>query len=168
MNKHLFIMRHAKSDWSQDVPDFDRPLNSRGRKAAKAMGRWLSEYNPQPEALYSSTACRAEQTVLRLTEPLGFAEEKINWEPDLYLASRTDLLEMIATWLPRHSSLLFVAHNPGLEDLLIHLVPEKRLRKYGQHFPTAALAHLEIPSGADLSAGVAELQCIFYPRALES
>ena len=168
MCRHIYIMRHAKSDWSQDVSDFDRPLNARGRKAAEAMGRWLSQYPSQPEVFYSSTACRAEQTILRLIEPLGYTKDQIFWEPDLYLASRTNLLEMIAEWLSKHKSLLLVGHNPGLEDLLIYLVPEKRLNKYDQHFPTAALAHLEIPAEGELTADVAQLNCVLYPRELEN
>ena len=38
--KTLTLLRHAKSSWHDDVPrDFDRPLNKRGRKAARTIGR---------------------------------------------------------------------------------------------------------------------------------
>ena len=38
--KTLTLLRHAKSGWDAPVArDFDRPLNARGRKAARAMGR---------------------------------------------------------------------------------------------------------------------------------
>ena len=34
--KLLYLLRHAKSSWDDpDLDDFDRPLNKRGRKAAK-------------------------------------------------------------------------------------------------------------------------------------
>ena len=38
--KTLTLLRHAKSSWHDAaVRDFDRPLNLRGRRAAKAVGR---------------------------------------------------------------------------------------------------------------------------------
>ena len=38
----LTIMRHAKSSWdAPGLADFDRPLNDRGRKAARRMGHEL-------------------------------------------------------------------------------------------------------------------------------
>ena len=38
--KTLFLLRHAKSSWSEPAPaDFDRPLNERGRRAAPLIAR---------------------------------------------------------------------------------------------------------------------------------
>ena len=38
--KILTLLRHAKSGWDDPVArDFDRPLNKRGRKAARVIGR---------------------------------------------------------------------------------------------------------------------------------
>ena len=35
--KQLTLMRHAKSSWHhEDLTDFERPLNERGRRAASA------------------------------------------------------------------------------------------------------------------------------------
>ncbi|MEY8838757.1 histidine phosphatase family protein, partial [Cribrihabitans sp. XS_ASV171] len=35
MSLTLILTRHAKSDWDDPgLPDFDRPLNKRGRKSA--------------------------------------------------------------------------------------------------------------------------------------
>ena len=40
--KHLYLVRHAKSSWSDtSLPDFDRPLNDRGKKDAPEMARRL-------------------------------------------------------------------------------------------------------------------------------
>lgn len=33
--KKLFLIRHGKSDWSnENLEDFDRPLNARGKKCS--------------------------------------------------------------------------------------------------------------------------------------
>ena len=68
--KHkLFIMRHAKSDWS--VPagsDFDRPLARRGVRDAPRMAAWLAQQGVLPGMIVSSPALRAKQTVLAVVE----------------------------------------------------------------------------------------------------
>ena len=40
--KRLLLLRHAKSDWdSGAAADHERPLAARGRKSARAMGRFM-------------------------------------------------------------------------------------------------------------------------------
>ena len=42
--KRLTLLRHAKSDWlDRSLRDFDRPLNARGMRGAKAMGLYAAE-----------------------------------------------------------------------------------------------------------------------------
>ena len=37
----LHLLRHAKSSWKDDVEDHERPLNKRGREAARLIGAHL-------------------------------------------------------------------------------------------------------------------------------
>ena len=38
--KQLLLIRHAKSDWGDfSLPDFDRPLNERGKRDAPEMAQ---------------------------------------------------------------------------------------------------------------------------------
>src|SRR5690349_19664904 len=39
--RRLVLLRHAKSEWPEGVPDHKRPLTARGRRDATAAGRWL-------------------------------------------------------------------------------------------------------------------------------
>jgi hypothetical protein len=44
--KQLFLFRHAKSSWKEPaLSDFDRPLNKRGRSAAKLMADYIARKN---------------------------------------------------------------------------------------------------------------------------
>ena len=55
--KALFILRHAKSSWTeQDLPDHDRPLNKRGKNDAPRMGKLLKDEDLIPDLILSSTA----------------------------------------------------------------------------------------------------------------
>ena len=56
----LYVLRHAKSDWGDSsLSDFDRPLNDRGRKAAKAVGKELRKRKIKPDLVLASPAERA-------------------------------------------------------------------------------------------------------------
>lgn len=166
MHKRLYIMRHAKSDWSRSVADDQRPLNKRGTQAARRMGRWMRDEQLSPARLCSSTARRAEQTVLELAGWLDYPPAEIHWDERLYLASVDTLLDRIAAWLPGTDSLMLVGHNPGLEGLLRYLVPGDRLADHGKQFPTAALAVLDLPAG-EPAAGRADLVRLQRPRDLD-
>ena len=60
--KTLLLLRHGKSDWSAGVSDADRPLAKRGRKAARAIGEFLSRAGAVPDVVVSSPARRAVET----------------------------------------------------------------------------------------------------------
>ncbi|SVD45796.1 uncharacterized protein METZ01_LOCUS398650, partial [marine metagenome] len=48
--KTLLILRHAKSSWNNlDLPDYDRPLNKRGKRDAPRMGDFLRHQDLVPD-----------------------------------------------------------------------------------------------------------------------
>ena len=62
--KTLILFRHGKSDWDSEEPsDHDRPLAKRGRKAAKAMGKFLALAGQVPDSAVTSSAVRARSTL---------------------------------------------------------------------------------------------------------
>ena len=62
--KTLFLLRHAKSSWNdQNLQDFDRPLNARGRKAAELIGTFIKKQKVSPDLVISSPAVRARETI---------------------------------------------------------------------------------------------------------
>ena len=124
MSFHLYIMRHAKSDWSaSSTSDFDRPINSRGQKNAKRIGKWMLDNGFLPEKIISSSAVRARQTAELLIQQLNNANlEKVQFDKDLYLASVDALIECIQLYKPELNSLMLIAHNPGMEQLVNYLL----------------------------------------------
>ena len=74
--KTLYIIRHAKSSWSQaGISDFDRTLNDRGFFDAPLMGKILKEKNISPDAIFTSTAKRALLTASILSKEIDFKED---------------------------------------------------------------------------------------------
>ena len=121
-NRDLFIVRHAKSDWSHaGVKDFDRPLNKRGEKDAPLIAKWLSNQNLVPQLLVSSPAQRAKQTADAIIKELQIPQNNVVFNKNLYLASTETLLKVMSELDHDCSSVMLIGHNPGLENLVIHL-----------------------------------------------
>jgi phosphohistidine phosphatase len=162
--RHLYLLRHAKSSWKESgIPDHDRPLASRGRKAAKAMAKYLHAHGVRPDLVLCSSATRARQTFERL-EPLKAREVHI--ERELYGADAATLLARLRDVPEPVGSVMVIAHNPGLEDLTRVLAQNDG--ELGDKFPTGALATLAFSDRewASLERGTAELVDFVRPREL--
>ncbi|HMB14710.1 MAG TPA: histidine phosphatase family protein, partial [Pelovirga sp.] len=84
----LTLIRHAKSDWSSAAAsDFDRPLNSRGNKAAPVMAARIRGRDQIPDLLVSSPAQRAVETVELLAHELDLPQDQIICQRGIYEAS---------------------------------------------------------------------------------
>lgn len=164
MIHELLLLRHAKSDWSVDMDDFSRPLKKRGRRAAKQIGRWLYEQNLIPTTILSSPAARALATAQRVCRQLDIDESSIICDPRIYEADALTLLNILKTSCDTQRVLL-VGHNPGLENLLLKLIPHSvPLSINGKCLPTAALAQLTFEGDwAQLTAGCATLITLIRP-----
>ena len=171
--KTLTLLRHAKSSWNDPVErDFDRPLNERGKRAALLMGDYMRRESMRFDAVVASPAVRIAETLAVVER--GFGRE-LPYEEDrrIYLASSVTLLEVLRDCDKDAESVLMVGHNPGLEDLILDLVPDDgsnplRDEVYTK-FPTAALAVLEcdVDDWADLDRRKARLTRFVRPRDLD-
>ncbi len=115
--KRLYLIRHAKSSWDDPrLPDFDRPLNERGKRDAPRMGRRLAEGGHRPDLLLSSPAKRAFGTARRVARELGFRKDDIARNIRLYHADESQLLQAVQAQPDEATSLMLFGHNPGLTE----------------------------------------------------
>lgn len=147
--KRLSLLRHAKSRWDQpDLDDLNRPLNDRGWKDARRMGRELKERDIRFDFVLASPAARVRETIDALKETLKLNVE-IRFEPRMYAASEDILLELVHELSESCHVPLLVGHNPGLERLAVALTLADRHHyraRVADKFPTAALAMIELPA----------------------
>ena len=60
----LLLLRHAKSSWdTMSLPDYDRPLAKRGRKAAPLIGAEIAQLGLRPDLILCSGAVRTRETL---------------------------------------------------------------------------------------------------------
>lgn len=172
--RQLLLLRHAKSSWDDAaVPDKDRPLTPRGKRAAAAMREAMRDLGLVPDLILVSTARRTQET-LEALEPW---DDTPLVEPmdQLYLASAGQLLSSLRAVAETVRSVLVIAHNPGLHDLALELgghpppaAAKDAAELLVRGFPTAGLAEflVSVP-WSRLAPGQARLVRFLTPRTLE-
>jgi phosphohistidine phosphatase len=170
--KTLYLLRHAKSSWDDpNLDDFHRPLNKRGRKAARAMADYFAHHGLRPAMVLCSPALRTRQTLDALAAQLDAVE--ITFDERIYEASLQTLLARIHE-LPDHAGqVLLVGHNPGLERLALTLaetgVGDLALARLHDKFPTGTLAMLttQAEQWDAVRAGSCRLEAFVRPADLD-
>ena len=170
--KRLAVLRHAKSSWDDpDLDDFNRPLNERGWKAARRVGRELKRRGMRFDLVLASTAARVRETIDGVEEKFDF-DAPIQFEQQIYLAGDAALLALVQSLSESISLPLLVGHNPGLERLILNLTgndPDGLRRRVAGKFPTAALAVIELPAAAwaDVKPGSGTIVELILPKELD-
>jgi phosphohistidine phosphatase len=140
VERTLVLLRHAKSDWTHDVADADRPLAKRGTRQAPEAGRWLASHLDRIDLAVVSSALRARSTwdlaSAELARPPGHRVDD-----RVYAASADELLDVVRDLPDELGTVLLVGHNPGLEDLVDALTGS------WTPMPTSAIAVVDLSGG---------------------
>lgn len=171
--KTLILLRHAKSGWDDHgARDFDRRLNHKGERAARTVGQHMRDRGLSWDHAIASPAVRVVETLDQVSAGYGRTIEP-EWDRRAYLASAAMLLDLIHHAPADADTLLMSGHNPGLEDLILMLVPDhagNALRdEVEAKFPTASLAVMTCDGdgwGA-VMAGKCTLTTFTRPRDLD-
>jgi phosphohistidine phosphatase len=166
--KVLTLLRHAKSGWDDPVlRDFDRPLNPRGRRAARTVAREMRRLGLGFDRVLASPALRVIETLEEVGQSVPLAPD---YDQRLYLASPETLLELVRGTDDGVDRLLLVGHNPGLEELVLRLSGAGALREeVAAKYPTATLTELrfDVASWRQVREGGATLARFIRPRDLD-
>lgn len=172
--KTLTLLRHAKSGWDDPVArDFDRPLNAKGHRAARAMGQQMRDRGLAFDHIIASPAVRVVETLDAVRETYGRPLEA-NWDKRVYLASGETLLDVVQEAPDSTDRLLLSGHNPGMEDLILMLVPDREddeaRDKVEEKFPTASIAEIrfDVDRWADVRENGGELTLFIRPRDIDA
>ncbi len=162
--KSLWILRHTKSSWDEPgLPDHDRLLAPRGRKAGRRIARWADANGVRPDLVLCSSAVRAQATLELVRPALG--DPAVLVESDLYHATAAELVAHIAAVDDSVAGVLLVGHNPAMLELATLLAPPGP-----DAFPTGALAclRLAIEHWNAVQPGCGRQEHFVVPRSLAS
>jgi phosphohistidine phosphatase len=161
--KRLFLVRHAKSSWTQPgLSDHARPLADRGVRDSKRTFSRLLDHGPRLDLVVTSDAKRALATTQHLAQILGLTAAQVSEEQRLYHASAAKILAIAREQPDQHTTIACVGHNPGFTDAVNALVDDLDL----DNLPTCGVVGMEfaIDHWTDLSAGGARLIYLDYPK----
>ncbi|HYG47228.1 MAG TPA: histidine phosphatase family protein [Allosphingosinicella sp.] len=169
--KSLTLLRHAKSGWDDPVTrDFDRPLNPRGRRAARTVGREMKAQGLGFDLVLASPARRVVETLEEVEAAYGALQP--DYDQRLYLASTATLLEIVRGVPDRVERLLLVGHNPGLEEIALRLSGRDADGLRGEvevKYPTGTVAEIVLPveRWAEVKEGIGRIERFIRPRDLD-
>ncbi len=159
---NLILFRHGKSDWSANYgKDHDRPLASRGVKAAKTMGMVLANAKQLPDLIITSTALRARNT-LKLAANEGKWDSKIKTSKELYDTDTATVIKLIRRLPDNPKRLMLVGHESNMAELTAQLTGN-----LGRiYFPTGAMVSIDfdINRWSKMRAGNGELRWLLPPK----
>ncbi len=168
--KTLTLLRHAKSSWDDlTARDFDRPLNGRGRRAARRIGEEMRRLGFSFDQVIASPAERVVETLKEVEAGYG-APLRPAFDRRIYLASAEALLEVVHAADDSAATLLLIGHNPGLENLALLLGQAGPLRaEIVLKYPTATLTEIGFAADrwAGVQAGKGEIARFIRPRDLD-
>jgi len=158
----LILMRHAKSSWDDPfITDFERPLNKRGHRSAKALGDWLRSEKLVPDEVISSSSTRTGQTFegLELQTPVRFTRA-------LYHAGPEQMWHVLAE--ATGTCVLMLAHNPGIAEFAERIVQTPPDHARFWDYPTGATVVVEFPADhwTDVRPGTGQVTHFVIPREL--
>lgn len=161
--KTVYLLRHAKSSWSNPaLDDLQRPLNKRGTRNARVMGERFLASEQGLDLLISSPALRARSTAELFAGACGFPTGKIIEQANLYFSGIAAIEDIIVSQNDRYQSLMLVFHNPDINAFVnsISTVP------YISNVPTSGLVKLvsHIHRWRDWSSPDAQFEYFDYPK----
>lgn len=164
--KILYLVRHAKSSWSDpSLDDRDRPLNQRGQSSAPDVGRRLAAEGHRPDLIISSPAKRALSTAKLIARELKYSDAKIVTDESLYFSGTGSMLKLLEKLDDRYQKVMIVGHNPALTSLL-NILCETTI----DNMPTCATAVLgfDMQSWSELHIAESNLLAYDFPKSLGS
>jgi phosphohistidine phosphatase SixA len=169
--RFLTIVRHAKAErYSVDGSDFSRVLNGKGHRQCRQLRLWASD-NQQLGRFGPTTALvsSAARTIETFREAFGGTPFVSDYHESTLIynglrhVSAEDVLIDLAAIDPVTTSLLLVAHNPTVLDLLVTLAKDLPL-EYSRDYPLAGAYVLELRNDEPIGLGPYDFVARFVPE----
>ena len=159
--KVLLLLRHAKAQREPVSDDAARPLAPEGEEAAARMGRFLAAAGIVPDALLTSPALRARDTLERVAAAAGW--EAPRQERPFYETTPAGVLATLRELPAAVEMAIAAGHEPTWSETASRLVGGGSLR-----LATCAVAAigLDIQGWGELSGGRGELLWLLPPKLL--
>lgn len=116
--KSIILIRHVKSDWSNLLADFDRPVREDRKEDAALIAKEIARKKAIPQYVVSSPAIRTLQTARLLCAKWDYPHENIATDKSLYECTARDIFAVIKKTDQKNDSIAIVCHNPAITDFV--------------------------------------------------
>jgi len=161
MIKTLYLIRHAKSDWSDGtLSDFERGLKKRGHKDLDTISSYMSLQQLKPDLIISSLALRAQTTADQLAKKIGY-DGRIHYMEELYNSRPEILMNVLTLQDDSDETIFLVGHNPELTEFANFLLKDNFPK-----LPTLGVLaiHLNIDSWSEIKEQCGEIDFFIQPK----
>lgn len=114
--KRLYIVRNAHA--AVGAIDRERELDEQGIRELESIGKQMVAQGMRPNVILTSGARRAVDTAKHIREVFGLLVNVIDIREELYNADLPKILEILQALPDEKNSVLLIAHNQGVTDLL--------------------------------------------------
>ena len=169
----LLLLRHAKSDWgTAGLRDIDRPLSSRGVRAAGDMASEIAAAGMVPDRVLCSPARRTRETLAAIRPHLR-NEDEVIFVDGLYETGPRDYLGAIVNLGGDADTLMVIGHNPSIQGVALSLAGSGEpalLADVAAKYPTGGLAIITFDADdwTRVSPRKGRLVAYIKPRDLEA
>ncbi len=160
--KTLYLLRHGKSSWiDPDLKDFERPLADRGISDVPMIAKRFLERGRHVDCIICSPAVRTKITAKMFASEVGFPNDEIGSNPELYFAGSNMFLKAASLVDDGCDAAMLVGHNPAITDF-VNEMTNGSIEK----IPTSGLVELSLPidSWSDVTFSNAMLVEFDYPK----
>ena len=122
MIKTLYLIRHAKSDWSDgSLSDFERGLKKKGHKDLNTISSYLSLQQIKPDLILTSLALRAQITADELSKKIDYTG-RIHYMEELYNSRPETIMNVLTLQDDDYDTIFVIGHNPELTEFANFLI----------------------------------------------
>jgi phosphohistidine phosphatase len=116
--KSVILIRHTKSDWSNLVEDFDRPIRQDRKEDAIHVAKEIEKKGKLPQYIVSSPALRTLQTAELVCSKWGYPFKNATIDKSLYECTAKEILLVIQNTEEKYDTIAIICHNPAITDLV--------------------------------------------------
>lgn len=159
--KALYLIRHAKSDWSDgSLSDFERGLKKRGYKDLDTISSYISLQQLKPDLILSSLALRAQITADTLAKKIDY-KGRIHYMEELYNARPETLMNILTLQDDSYKTIFLIGHNPELTEFVNFLVEDNFPK-----LPTLGVVaiNINVTSWSEINEKCGEIDFFIQPK----
>ena len=148
--KTLYLVRHAKSSWKDDVEDHKRPLKERGESDGRLVSKKASTEMEAPQKIISSDAVRALTTAEFFKDAWNIDKAHFEMNHELYDFSGQNVIRVIKSLDNELDRVMIVGHNHAFTSIVNMFG-----NRYIDNVPTCGFVMLEFDEDnwSDITTG---------------